>query len=57
MKQVDFNRGLPFEVKLPEYKKEILDAFDEAERISGDPTVKAYDDVHEMFREILEDEG
>lgn len=57
LKQVDLRHGIPFEVKLPEYKQEVLDAFEEAERISGDPNVKAYDDVDEMFKEILADEG
>ncbi len=57
LKQVDLRRGIPFEVKLPEYKQEVLDAFEEAERISGDPNVKAYDNVDEMFKEILRDEG
>ena len=40
-----------------ELNKETLEAFEEAERISKDPTVKSYTDVQEMFREILEDES
>lgn len=57
LRQVDIRRAIPFEVKLPDYKPEVIEAFEEAERISGDPDVKAYDDVNEMFKEILADEG
>ena len=57
LKQVDLRHGIPFEIKVPEYKQEVLDAFDEAEKISNDPNVKAYDNVDEMFEEILADEG
>lgn len=38
-----------------ELKKETLEAFKEAERISTDPNVKSYTDVKEMFKEILAD--
>lgn len=40
-----------------ELNKEMLEAFEETERISKDPNVKSYTDIKEMFREILEDES
>lgn len=40
-----------------ELNKETLEAFEEAERISKDSSVKSYTDVKEMFREILENEA
>lgn len=40
-----------------ELKKETLEAFEEAERISKDPNVKSYTNIEEMFKEILEDES
>ncbi len=57
LRQVVLQRGLPFEVKYPEYKDEVLEAMAEAQKISRDPSVKAYSDVNQMFREILEDEA
>ncbi len=57
LRQVVLQRGLPFEVKYPEYKDEVLEAMAEAKKISRDPSVKAYSDVDLMFREILDDEA
>ena len=41
--------------KYPDFKSEIIEAMEEAKRISKDPSVKHYTDVKEMFKEILED--
>jgi DNA-damage-inducible protein J len=44
-------RGIPFEVKYPEYKDEVIAAMEEAKRISHDPNTKRYN----SFEEALED--
>lgn len=51
LKQVVLQRGIPFEVKYPEYKPEVLEAMEEAKRISRDPNTKKY----HSFSEALED--
>ncbi len=60
LKQVILKKGIPFEIKYPEesreFKPEVLEAMEEARKISRDPTVKSYTDVKEMFREILNED-
>lgn len=51
LKQVILQGGLPFEVKYPQYKPEVIEAMEEAKRISRDPNVKHYG----SFKEALED--
>lgn len=51
LKQVILRGGIPFEVKYPELKPEVIEAMEEAKRISHDPNVKNYS----SFREALED--
>ncbi|MCM1426633.1 MAG: hypothetical protein NC118_08515 [Eubacterium sp.] len=48
-------KGIPFDIKYPEFKPEVIEAMEEAKKISRDPNVKSYTDVKEMFQEILED--
>ena len=59
LRQVILQNGIPFEVKYPEdraeFKPEVIEAMEEAKRISRDPNVKGYTDVKQMFKEILED--
>lgn len=55
LRQVILQNGIPFEVKYPEFKSEVIEAMEEAKRISRDPNVKGYTDVKQMFEEILED--
>lgn len=43
--------GLPFSVEIPRYKPEVLEAMEEARRISRDPNTKRYS----SFAEALED--
>lgn len=43
--------GLPFSVEIPRYKPEVLEAMEEARRISKDPNTKRYS----SFAEALED--
>jgi DNA-damage-inducible protein J len=55
LKQVILQGGLPFEIKYPQYKPEVIEAMEEAKKINKDPNAKKYTNVHEMFQEILED--
>lgn len=38
-----------------EFRPEVIEAMEEAKRISRDSNVKGYTDVKQMFKEILED--
>lgn len=51
LRQCVMRQGLPFEVGVPQYKSEVLEAMEEAKRISRDPNVKKYS----SFAEALED--
>lgn len=51
LKQAVLRGGLPFAVELPQYKPEVIEAMEEAKRISHDPNVKRYG----SFKEALED--
>jgi len=44
--------GIPFEVKLDRPNQQTVAAMREAERIAGDPAVKGYDDLDELFRDL-----
>lgn len=52
LKQVILNNGIPFEVKYPEFKPEVIEAMEDARRISRDPNVKGYTDIDELFEEL-----
>lgn len=51
LKQVVLQGGLPFQVKYPQYKPEVLAAMEEAEVLSKNPNTKKYS----SFSEALED--
>lgn len=51
LKQVILQNGIPFEVKYPEFKPEVMEAMDEARHISKAPDTKRY----KSFSEALED--
>ena len=51
LKQVILQNGIPFEIKYPEFKPEVIAAMEEAKRISRDPNTKRYN----SFSEALED--
>ncbi len=59
LRQVILRKGIPFDVAYPEdvreFKPEVIEAMEEAKRISRDPNVKGYSNVKQMFAEILED--
>ncbi len=44
--------GFPFEVRQERPNKETIAAMLEAERIAHDPSVKRYDDLDELFRDL-----
>ena len=49
LRQCILRGGLPFSVELPKYNKEILDAMNEARRISKDPDVKGYTNMSDLI--------
>ena len=51
LRQAIMRGGLPFSVEIPKYKPEVMDAMEEARRISRDPNTKRYG----SFAEALED--
>ena len=51
LRQVILQNGIPFEVKYPEFKPEVIEAMEEAKQISKDPNTKRYS----SFSEALED--
>lgn len=51
LKQVILQNGIPFEIKYPDFKPEVIAAMEEAKRISRDPNTKRYN----SFSEALED--
>ncbi len=51
LKQCVMRGGLPFEVTVPRYKQEVLEAMEEAKSLSRDPKAKRYS----SFSEALED--
>lgn len=51
LKQVILQGGIPFDVKYPRFKPEVIEAMEEAKRISRDPNAKRYG----SFTEALED--
>ena len=42
LKQVVLQGGLPFQVKYPQYKPEVIEAMEEAEKLSRNPNTKKY---------------
>lgn len=51
LRQCVMRGGLPFTVEVPQYKAEVIEAMEEAKRISRDPKTKRYG----SFSEALED--
>lgn len=51
LKQSVLHNGIPFDVKYPQLKSEVVEAMEEAKQISRDPNVKHY----RSFKEALED--
>lgn len=54
LKQCVMRGGLPFEVVVPQYRPEVLEAMEEAKRISKDPNTKRYSSFSEAMEDIHE---
>ena len=54
LKQCVMRGGLPFEVVVPQYKPEVLEAMEEAKRISKDPSTKRYSSFSAAMEELDE---
>ena len=51
LRQCVMRGGLPFDVVVPQYKPEVIEAMEEAKRISKDPNTKRYS----SFSDAMED--
>ena len=52
LKQCVLHEGLPFNIELPKYKPEVIEAMEEARRIARDPKTKRYDSLTEELKDI-----
>lgn len=52
LKQVVLQGGLPFQVKYPQYKTEVLEAMEEAKAICRDPETKFYGSFAEALGDM-----
>ena len=53
LRQCVLRGGLPFSVELPQYKPEVLEAMEEAKKISKDPDTKRYSSLSEALEDEL----
>ena len=54
LRQCVMRGGIPFEVAVPQYKQEVIEAMEEAKRISKDPETKSYCSFREALEKIEE---
>ncbi|MGN1406421.1 MAG: type II toxin-antitoxin system RelB/DinJ family antitoxin [Erysipelotrichaceae bacterium] len=52
LRQCVLRGGIPFEVSMPKYKPEVIEAMEEAEKISMDPNAKTYDSFSQILKEL-----
>lgn len=52
LRQCVLRGGLPFSVELPQYKPEVIEAMEEAKRISKIPGTKRYNNFSEALEDI-----
>lgn len=52
LRQCIIRGGLPFSVELPQYSQKVLDAAEEARRISRDPDVKGYTSMADLKKAL-----
>lgn len=52
LRQCLIHNGLPFPVNIPAYKKNLLDAIAEAERISEDDSIPGYTNMEDLKKEL-----
>lgn len=53
LKQCVMHGGLPFNVEVPNYKAEVLEAMEEAKKISKDANTKKYSSFAEAMEDIF----
>ena len=52
LRQCILRGGLPFTVELPQYKSDVLEAMEEAKRITHDSNEKRYNSFQEVVNDI-----
>lgn len=52
LRQCIMRHGLPFKVEVPQYSEELLEAADEAKRISRDPDVPGYSNMKDLKKAL-----
>ena len=52
LKQCLLHRGLPFSVVIPEYKQEVVEAMNEARKLSNNPKTKRYSSFKEALKDL-----
>ena len=52
LRQCVLRGGLPFNVELPRYKPEVIEAMEEAKKISRDPDTKKYNSFSEALKDM-----
>lgn len=52
LRQCVLRGGLPFSVELPQYSQRVLDAAEEARRISRDPDVRGYASMADLKKAL-----
>lgn len=52
LKQAVLRGGFPFDVKLPKYRQDLIEAIEEAKLISRDDSVKSYTSFNELLEEL-----
>lgn len=52
LRQVVLRGGIPFEVRYPDFKPGVIEAMEEAKRISRDPNIKGCTSMEELFEEL-----
>ena len=52
LKQIILRGGIPFDVKYPEYKPEVIEAMQEAKSLIRDPDTKRYGSFSEALEEL-----
>ena len=52
LKQVIMTDSIPFEIKVPRYNKETLEAIEEAKKISKNSKAKTYTTVKELMEDL-----
>ena len=55
LRQCLLTGGFPFEVKVPNYKKEVIEAMEEAKKISRDPNAKSFNSLEELKKALDEE--